>query len=198
MVLTDDLSNLPPAPQRSAVTVHYFTERPPTPAKLPDAPLDPDQLKLKENQNSSPEEKPGSAPEPRRADPTNLDLPTVMLDSPAEAVKWQYAWVPLTMPQYHGGNSINGFWAHHNAGSPFAAFHELLQRNAGQSRGTPIIGSGTIGGNQRQAEVPSEVRFMRGLLALSERMTLPSHPSFHMQRSPQPSGRHPGQSGAGR
>lgn len=197
IVLTDDLSNLPPARQRSAVTVHSFPERPPTPATLPDVPHDPDQMKRGESRNASPQEDSRPAPELRRPDPTNLDLPTVMLDSPDEAVKWQYAWVPLTMPIYQSGNSIKGFWAHHNAGSPFAAFHEFLQRNAGQPIGNRMIGGRMTGGNQRQAEVPSDIRFMQGLLVLTERMTPPAQP-IPAPRSLQASGSRNGHSGAGR
>jgi hypothetical protein len=197
MVLTDDLSSLPPDTQRSAITVHRFVDRPSVPAQSPDVTSNPDQVKSSESPGASTQEESKPAADPRAVSSADLDLPNIRLDTPDEGVKWQYAWVPLTMPIYHGGKSINGFWAHHNAGSPFAAFSELLQRNAGQSVEPRVIGGRIGGGNQHQAEIPSEIRFMRGLLALSERMIPPTQP-IHTQRSPQPSGNRSGQSGAGR
>ena len=180
IVLTDDLSNLP-STHRNTVTIHYFSERS-TPAPSLEKPTEP--LTPSESPQPS-QEKPQPAVEPRAVNSADVDLPLVLLDSPEEGVKWQYAWVPLTMPISHGGNSINGFWAHHQTTSPFATFSEVLQRNGGQQ---PIMGARVIARhNQRQAGMPSDIRFMRELRALSERMT-PPLPIFQAQRSPQKSG----------
>lgn len=183
IVLTDDVSSLP-ATHRSAVTVHYFSDRS-RPAALPDQ--SPDPVAPSERPGASAQEEAQPAVESRAVISADPELPNVRLDSPEDGVKWQYAWVPLTMPIYHGGNSINGFWAHHNTTSPFAAFSELLQRNGGQQ---PIMGTRVIARHhQRQAGMSSEMRFMRELRALSERMT-PPRQIFQAQRSPQISGSH--------
>ena len=181
IVLTDDLSNLP-ATHRNTVTVHYFSERstPAVSAEKPPVPLMPSA-----HPQSSAQEKPQPAVEPGPVNSADVELPLVRLDSPEEGVKWQYAWVPLTMPIYHGGNSINGFWAHHQTTSPFATFSEFLHRNGGQQ---PIMGArGLARHNQRQAGMPSDIRFMRELRALNERMT-PPLPILQAQRSSQKSG----------
>jgi hypothetical protein len=197
MVLTDDLSSLTPATQRSEITVHRFADAPPAAARPVELASKPDRDQAAEPPKPSTPEEPKPAAEPR-ANAADVDLPNIRLDQPEDSVKWQYGWVPLTMPVYHGGKSIKGFWAHHQTGSPFAAFQEFLQRTAPPIQNRVLLGRMT-GGNPRQPEVSSEVRFMRGLLALNERMIAPpqSIPT-PAPRSLQTGGSRNGHTGAGR
>ena len=91
MVMTDDTSKMPQSARRSPVQVHRFNDIQPNVARQPEADA------------SVPDEP--AQDQPAAVDPRNLDLPSVMLDEPANQFRPQYVWVPLLSPLFVGGNS---------------------------------------------------------------------------------------------
>ena len=131
MVMTDNLSLIPPATQRSPVSVHRFLDRPPLP------PLSEKEPEPRHEPNASPPADLSQKPVVDQAkflavDPALLDLPNVLLEKPGEAVKAEYVWVPLLSPIYLGASPVPGFWCLRTVTDPGAALKDHLSRHQGQ------------------------------------------------------------------
>lgn len=131
MVMTDNLSLVPPATQRSPVSVHRFLDRPPLPA------LSQRQPEPSQDNEASPPADPSQKIVADQAkvpavDPTLLDLPNVLLENPDETVKAEYVWVPLLSPIYLGASPVPGFWCLRTVTDPGAALKDYLGRHLGQ------------------------------------------------------------------
>ncbi|MBM4124143.1 MAG: hypothetical protein FJ246_04175 [Nitrospira sp.] len=128
MVMTDDASQVPSPARRSDVSVHRFTDR--------------SSEAVRPSENKEPEKAP-SPSSPVSVDPADPDMPKILLDAPAEAVKVQYLWVPLVKPVSLGAGSISGFWCHRAVASPGGAFKAYLMQNQGRiSAGQAVVGGG--------------------------------------------------------
>ena len=153
MVITDDSGRIPPPTQRSQIAVHRFDGKAPpspkpggnplvTPAAAPAPPV----KGPSDSQSVAQEQKAVSQPNP--IDPADLDLPQVLLDAPEEAVKTQYAWMPLLSPIYLGPSPVSGFWYHRNVRSPLEAFKQFLRhQHLQQMQGSQVV----MGGGQWQS-----------------------------------------------
>ncbi|MEW6544126.1 MAG: DUF4124 domain-containing protein [Nitrospirota bacterium] len=122
IVLTDDLTHLPPATKRSQVSVHRFPDRPPAPAESEETAAQPPAPPGGKQETEA-----RSAPDGREA---GQDLPNVTLDQPEEGARTQYVWVPLASPVYLTGRPVQGFWSRRSVQSPEEALraHLVQQR----------------------------------------------------------------------
>jgi hypothetical protein len=131
MVMTDNLSLIPPATQRSPVSIHRFLDSPSLPSPS--------------QKESEPRQEPeaGSPADANQktvvgqakflaVDPALLDLSDVLLEKPDEAVKAQYIWVPLLSPIYLGASPVPGFWCLRTVTDPSAALKHYIGRHQGQ------------------------------------------------------------------
>jgi len=131
MVMTDNLSLVPPATQRSPVSVHRFLDRPPLPS-LSQKPSEPSQ-DTEENLSADPSRKTAAdQAEVPAVDPALLDLSNVLLENPDETVKAEYVWVPLLSPIYLGASPVPGFWCLRTVTDPGTALKEYIGRHLGQ------------------------------------------------------------------
>jgi hypothetical protein len=142
MVMTDDPSKIPPPTQRSEVQVHKFSRSQPSVSKASVA------RQPASVESSDPSvEKPATAPVAGReasrgaaVDPNDLDLPTVMLEPPADGIQSQYVWVPLTAPIYLRSGTVSGFWCHRQVKSPVDAFTQFLRTQLQKTAANQPIG----------------------------------------------------------
>lgn len=129
MVMTDDPSKIPPPTQRSEVQVHKFLRSQPSASKASVA-RPPTSMEARDPSAETPTAPSVAGREASRAapvDPNDLELPTVLLEPPADGVQSQYVWVPLTAPIYLQSGSVSGFWCHRKVKSPVDAFTQFLR-----------------------------------------------------------------------
>lgn len=158
MVITDDLSRIPPVTQRSPVSVHRFHDSPTFPSQASASPFPETRIpapteseeRFSKVQKTSPERTAVHGPAP--VNPADLDLPTVLLEPPDESVRTQYVWVPLLSPLSLSSGSVSGFWSHRDVPSPVQAFKEFLSQYRGPTQGGQMIMGGGQGlsGDTRQ------------------------------------------------
>jgi hypothetical protein len=140
MVVTDDPGRIPPASQRSPVSVHRYRDRP-IQLESPRVAAAPEPAKSEERGYPGSQE-PKATRETVPAGPTADDLPSVLLEPPAQSVMAQYYWVPLVTPIYVGTASVSGFWCRRDVSSPVEAFTDYLA----QSRPSVQAGQMVVGG----------------------------------------------------
>jgi hypothetical protein len=131
MVMTDDLSRVPPAIQRSAVSVHRFLDRQSEP------PFSRVQSESNENGEVSlqarlSQKTGGDQTQPLPADPALLDLPKILLVTPDERAQAEYVWVPLLSPLYLGASPVPGFWCLRSVTDPGVALNAYVNQHRGQ------------------------------------------------------------------
>lgn len=123
MVMTDDPGRIPPAAERSRITIHRFRDV----APLTDQPH--------MNIRSSSRDQAGSEGESVFSRQSNTvasvdsaELPEVVLDTPEERLKPQYVWVPLSSPRLIASYAISGFWWHPGVMRARDAFEAFLRK----------------------------------------------------------------------
>lgn len=146
MVFTDDASRIPPETVRSPVAVHRFQDNNPSPSPPRDSVRGPSPpaasvpaqspADVQEISQSPPK------PEPARVNPTELDVPQVLLDTPDDAARARYFWVPLLAPVYVGSNSVSGFWCRRDVQSPVEAFKQFLRQHLQPTPSNPPVTGG--------------------------------------------------------
>ncbi len=148
MVITDDSGRIPPPTQRSQIAVHRFVGKA-TPASKPDGRLPvaraadpaPPVSGPSESESVAPEQK--AEPQPSPVNPSDLDLPQILLDAPDQTVKTQYDWVPLLSPIYLGPSPVSGFWCRRDVGSPVDAFKQFLRQQHRQLQRSQVVAGGS-------------------------------------------------------
>ena len=156
-VLTDDPGHIPPASERSSVTVYRYHDRPSLPTSSLNA------------ANRSPSDSDGQSSSGNGMaewmNPTQIaainrpdesDAPDVLLDLPPAALHPGYVWMPLQDPFLSSSGRLGGFWWRSGARAPMDAFNAARFQLPGQGLRIPgARGRHKAGRFPNESAVPS-------------------------------------------
>jgi hypothetical protein len=191
MVMTDDPNQIPPSAVRSPVSIHRFEDRP----VAQDVARHPRRKVTRPERERRVSQDPPAQPTQtvQKTEPAaETEAAPVLLESPDEAARNQYLWMPLLAPVYLRGNLVSGFWSHRSVSSPVEAFKRFLAQHDEPKQRVLIAGghiqlgnvfnalpssSQPSAGSRSHAMTPVFDQVMRERQAMVERTFTPSQPS---------------------